>query len=48
MRKCQKIASLVEIENQQVLPFNTEKNSRHLLSSSREKKNKINQFFSAL
>jgi hypothetical protein len=28
MRKCQKIASLVEIENQHVLASNAEKNSR--------------------
>jgi hypothetical protein len=30
-----------------VLPSNTEKNSRHLLPSSRGKTNKINLFFSA-
>jgi hypothetical protein len=46
MRK-KKFAFLVEIENQLVLPSNTEKNSRHLLSSSLEKTNKINHFFSA-
>jgi hypothetical protein len=43
--KIKKIPSLVERENQHVLPSNTEKNSSQLLSSSREKTNKINLFF---